>query len=87
MKFKKAVNHIETLVDGEVVLMHLTSGKFFSLDNVSKRVWQLLDQHREIDGLVAELCAEFDVTPEQCEADVAELLGVLANRDLLIYES
>ncbi|MEO8452884.1 MAG: PqqD family protein, partial [Gemmatimonadota bacterium] len=47
------------------------------LDAVSSRVWQLLETPRTTTELVATLVREFDVTREQCRADLEPVLTAL----------
>ncbi len=79
----KTGNHVETLVDGEVVLMHLDNGRFFSLGQTGRRTWELLDDHSSLKALVGAMIAEYDVSAEQCEADLRDILTALDQRKLI----
>ena len=52
-------------LDGEAVLLHLDSGKYFGLNEVGTRIWELLAEHRETGAVCRALLAEFDVPEER----------------------
>ncbi len=79
----KNENFVETTVDGEVVLMHLDDGRFFSLSDTGKRIWELLDSHDHFDELVTIALAEYNVSQEECRQDLSDLLRDLEERALI----
>ncbi|WP_164114852.1 PqqD family protein [Sphingorhabdus sp. Alg239-R122] len=80
---RKNENFVETTVDGEVVLMHLDDGRFFSLSDTGKRIWELLDSHDHFDELVTATLREYDVSQEKCRQDLVDLLHNLKERALI----
>jgi hypothetical protein len=44
------------------------------------RIWELLDQPREIDWLQEALLTEFRVSPEQCAAELKAFLSDMVKR-------
>ena len=79
----KAGNHVETVVDGEVVLMHVDSGRFYSLGQTGRRMWELLDTHPSLPALVTAMTGEYDVPADRCEADLRDILKALEQRKLI----
>lgn len=61
-------------VDDLVVLLVLTSGEYFRLDEVGSRAWVVLLERRTVAATVAALESEYDVTPEQLLQDVRRLV-------------
>lgn len=55
----------------------------YTLSPVAAKVWSLLDGSRDIDGIVREICDEFDVDRATAEADVSALLADLAQASLI----
>lgn len=52
----------------------------FVLNALAAFIWQRLDGEHALEAIVAEIVAEFDVTPGQAAADACELLaGLLRN--------
>lgn len=55
----------------------------YTLSPVAARVWELLDGVRSVEQIVEILCHEYDVSPAEAAADVAELLGNLSEASLV----
>ena len=68
------------LENGEVVLLSLTTRKYFSLNPTGARVWALVSEGRGAREISHALSLEFDVTPQQALPTVEALLDeLLAN--------
>ena len=70
-------------VDKEIVILSLASNHYVGLDEIGRRVWELLEQPRRVDELCQELVREFDATPEQVASDVLPFLGQLQSEGLV----
>jgi hypothetical protein len=70
-------------VDGELVMLDPRTGRYFALDAVGLRVWQLLEQPHSVGALCESLEGEFDVAPEACRRDVLTFLEQLDQAELL----
>ena len=57
--------------------------RYFGLDPIGRRIWELLERPRSVDAICGTLQEEFDVTAETCRADVLTLLGELQDAELL----
>lgn len=72
------------LVEGEVVLLNVMSGQYYSLDAVGSRVWELIPTEGAVLGTVcATLAQEFDAPVERIQQDVETLVGHLLAADLI----
>lgn len=80
----KSTDHIVAEVDHEVILMHTVSGRFFSLTDTGRRVWELLDGPTKVSDIVGKIQSEFDVGLSECESDILDLLNDLQQRTLII---
>jgi Coenzyme PQQ synthesis protein D (PqqD) len=58
-------------VEGEVVLLDLEADRYYSLDEVGTRCWQLLVEHGDWESVVAAMLAEFDVEEATLRSDLA----------------
>ncbi len=74
---------VSCTVSGEVVILHLDDGAYYGLNEVGTRIWELLQEPRGFQDLVAAVVDEFDVTPEACADDVRVLLDELGARGLV----
>lgn len=58
------------VIDDELVLIHISTGRFFALKDTGLQIWNLLDSHANLREIAATLSAEYDVDGEQCEKEV-----------------
>ena len=70
-------------VSGETVLLDLASEQYFGLDEVGTRIWVLLNEGQDLDGMVGTLLEEYEVGRDQLEADVRALLASLLEAGLI----
>jgi hypothetical protein len=71
-------------VEGEMVLLDLQRERYFALDEVGARIWQLLDEHGDVDRVVDSMLAEFDVDEATLRADIDDLIGRLRAAGLVV---
>ena len=64
-------------LSGEVVILNLESGKYYSLDAVGATVWKMVQEPRTVGAIKEAIHNTYDVTPERCEADLQALLTSL----------
>lgn len=67
----------------ETIILNMASEQFFSLDAMGSRIWALLDEHPQLDGVHAALCGEFDADPARIETELLGLVRLLANAGLV----
>lgn len=53
------------------------------LNDVSKVIWECLEQETTVEDLVSAVTGAFEVTSEEAEADILEFLSKLRTADLL----
>lgn len=70
-------------LDGEAVLLNLATEKYFSLDDVGTRMWQLMGKYGDIERTLAQLIAEYDVDPQTLRQDLNALIGKLVEAGLI----
>ncbi len=75
---------VSTSVPGEAVILDPASGRYFGLDGVGARAWELLGQRTTLDRMVATLVEEYAVDAATCERDVRVLLADLQERGLIV---
>ena len=69
-------------VDDETILLDVESGKYFGLDPVGTRMWQLLRQHGLLRTVYETILAEYEVTPERLETDLIALAEKMVEKGL-----
>jgi Coenzyme PQQ synthesis protein D (PqqD) len=70
-------------VDQELVMLDPAASRYYRLDPIGLRVWELLGQVRSLDAICAALEPEFEVSAEQCRADVIAFLDRLQHAGLV----
>jgi hypothetical protein len=70
----------------ELVMMDIEQGKYFSLNPVATRIWDLLENYLGIDELCSQLMEEYDVDSEQCTNEVEEYLKEMMKLGLVLKE-
>jgi hypothetical protein len=70
-------------LQGESVLLNLDSGIYFGLDAVGTRMWQLIVEQEQLAEVAQAITAEYDVSEEQCAADLLALVARLEGQGLV----
>jgi hypothetical protein len=73
-----------TEVEGETVLLGLEADRYFALDDVGTRCWQLLIEHGDPEAIVEGMLAEFDVDEATLRTDLDALLDQLRAAGLVV---
>jgi hypothetical protein len=79
-----AADVVSTAIPGETVILDPRGDRYFSLDGVGPRVWELLQASTTVADVVYQISDEYDVEPDVCERDVRALLGDLVDRGLVL---
>ena len=69
-------------LDGEAVILHAASGTYFGLNSIGAEIWNFIQQERSVSEICEHLLLEYEVTAEQCEAEVMSLLEHLHQQGL-----
>jgi hypothetical protein len=71
-------------LSGEGVLLNLRSGRYYGLDAVGTRIWQMLSQGQTLQATVEQLLREYDVSRDRLVGDVASFVGALESHGLVV---
>ena len=77
---------VTELDDGEAVLLHLRSRKYFSLNKTGLEIWRLLGEHLTLDSVGERLHATYDVSREHARSSVSNLTSGLLEAGLVTLE-
>ncbi len=66
--------------ENEKVMMNLEIGRYFTLNEVGSRIWELIDKNNEVEGIINGLLEEYDVSREMCREQVFKYI-----EDLIQY--
>ena len=68
---------------GELAIKNLKTGVHYGLDEVGKRIWNLLTEDRTVQEICDQLLDEYAVDAQRCEQDLLRLLSELARHELV----
>jgi hypothetical protein len=83
-KYVRNSKTISGRLHDEMVMMDIEQGKYFSLNPVATRIWDLLGSPLAVDKLCVVLIDEYDVEPERCKVEVEEHLAEMVRLGLLL---
>ena len=70
-------------LDGQIVILDMSSGVYYGLDEVGARVWQLMSDGKSLAQIIDELLAEYSVERGELEQDILRLSEELITRNLI----
>lgn len=69
---------------GEVIILGMKEGAYFSVTAAAERIWTLLQSPRRLGDIVSTLTSEYDVGADQCTRDVLAYVEDLRARGLVV---
>ena len=70
-------------IGGETVILGLKAGRYYGVDRVGARIWQLVQTPTPVAEIRNTIVAEYDVDPRRCEADLLKLLDQMVEAHLV----
>jgi hypothetical protein len=70
-------------VDNEIVILNMKGNNYISLDQIGRRIWELIETPVVVDDLCSRLEQEFAGSREQIVADVIAFLEELEREGLV----
>lgn len=80
---RRSESLLTTELDGEIFGMSVEQGACYGLNAVATRIWTLLAQKQSIEDLCDQLTSEFEVDPDVCRREVADLVQSLQHEGLI----
>lgn len=68
---------------GESVLLDPVSGRYFGLNEVGTRIFELLGEPRSVSSIVDVLVQEYEVSEDQLRRDVEQFVSEMMSRGLV----
>jgi Coenzyme PQQ synthesis protein D (PqqD) len=81
-RLRHSANATFQSVAGEAILIHLTTGAYYSLNEVGTVFWEMLDGAATIGECARKIAQEYAAPVEQVEADLLEIAGELSSEGL-----
>lgn len=73
-------------MDGETVMMSIENGKYYGMNEIGSRIWEIIEKPVSVSGLCDRLMDEFEVDREKCRDDVIGFLRELSEDGLIVVE-
>lgn len=78
---KKEIDAVD--IDGEKVMMDLDKGRYYALNSVAARIWELIARPQSIKSIVQALLQEYNIDAKTCEDNVIAFLKMLHSEELI----
>lgn len=85
MMIHKAGDWLCARAGDEVMMMSAAQGTYLGLNAMGARIWDLLETPQDRDAVCAQLLQEFEVSPEQCRAEVDAFLAELDQHKAIAF--
>lgn len=85
-RFRCPANVAARVVDGEAIMIHLETGRYYSAEGVGAILWQLLDSGVPLGDIAARLTDRFGPSAQQSREDVERFVGELLREELLVSD-
>jgi hypothetical protein len=83
-KLSQSSNATHQMVGEEAILINITNGNYYSLNDTGAKFWSLLDGQRTIADCARLIALEYEVEPSLVEADLLELASEFQQEGLII---
>ncbi len=81
--FRPHPSVVSTDVEDAMVLLHLDTKRYFTLNSTGAAIWKRLSQGKAEDEIVSALAEEYDADPSRLAASVRRLLEQLEKAALI----
>ena len=75
-----------TMLEGETVLLDLSTGRYYTLNRVGTAIWERCTGNQSLQGIHAALCTRFEASSERIADDLIALVTHLGHEGLLTLE-
>jgi hypothetical protein len=75
---------VSEIFDDEIVIIHLESGAYYSLDQSGADIWKLLQQGADLAEINTRLSAAYSVSPDEMAQIVPQFVKELTQEQLII---
>jgi hypothetical protein len=83
-RFDASPDVVARVVGGETMLLDMTSGTYFGLDEIGGQVWEKLEEGVSLAQACDSIERDYDVERAVLERDVLALAGELVEKKLIV---
>ena len=70
-------------IDGEIVVLNLDSGHYYSLNKTGSVVWSILSESKPLQEAIERIVEKYNIPHKSAEEDVMSLLKMLQKEGLI----
>ena len=74
---------VHTEMDGSLMMMSIEAGKYYELNVVSKRIWELIEAPVSLSDIVNQLLTEFEISESECLEEVQKHILELESKGII----
>ena len=71
------------IINGEAVVINLATGVYYSLDGVAGEIWRMVTERLDVQSMIDEIVASFEVEAAAAAHDLARVLDQLVEEGLI----
>ena len=86
MRARVADNVIFESLGDQLVLLNLDTSHYFNLKGSGPRVWELIQEHGNLDRVLSAMASEYRMEAGALEGDLHELVRDLEARGLIVVD-
>jgi hypothetical protein len=68
---------------GEKAMLNIEKGKYYALDTIASRIWELMETPRTVRDMARVLLEEYDVEEKECQSELLSFLSKLCDAGLV----
>ncbi len=72
------------VIDGELIIIRLSDGTYYSMDNVGTRVWELIERRCDLPTMLETIAAWYDMPVDRVAGDTTPLVEELLAERLIV---
>jgi hypothetical protein len=84
--YKRSSEILEAAIGSELVTLDVKTGDCFGFNEVAATIWTALATPRTFEELKDQLVSEYDISAEECSAELGTLLEELVEKGLVATE-
>jgi hypothetical protein len=74
------------VMDGEAIMINLTTGIYYSMDKVGGIIWEGVEQEQRLDQILQAVVTAYEVSEEQATKDLESLVSQLFEENLIVLK-
>lgn len=84
VRYQAIKEHLCCELNGEAVLLSLKNGKYYGLNPVASRIWELIQTPLSTNEIQNAILLEYEVESEMCEQEISMFLKQMQAEELIV---